>query len=747
MSAQYLIPIDDQRPALSFWADIIEAHSAPDDIVLVPFAKAARIARAALERGRRVILLVRTPAQQLRLWSRLAPISDADKRRALGRLATTTKRDVPLDLHINSLYQTACPGCGEAMPATAFIWDAEGQVLFEKELSCQACGFHGRAPADERDTAQAARFERRGLGYWFILEWLVDAQDASGREIARRRLDRYHPRSLTALADVTRKIDAELADDPPSQRILRFCLLHALDAGRLQPDSAEGREARPAASSAERAPEEPGVVERNIWHLLTRAPAADETSTPLRVAQNLETFFGESEPLPSVAVAAGPIRRLARQLPANRIALMLGAPPALDIDNWIWEQLWTRWLFGRGGAGGLQPPVGGWTRHVRALEATVAALVPALHAEAHVFFRFDDHDPDRSAAALMAMARHAALDDFVYQPRLVQPARLFGTAGGTYHITFRLASMAPLGPRPAQPMLAEAVEKTAVDSAVNLLGIRAEPLPFDWLFMAAAVRLARSELLRQIMAALDIEMSPLAFVKQHVRQGLRSALAEGLLVAVAGDDATHWWLPETPPAEPLAERLETTVIGLLNREPPLTPADVYRRFPGWLTPEAELLQALLTAYGEEVVPGQWIARGDDPGEWPAIYEAAQRLGQRLGFSVGGGIADVVWGEEGHATHAFRIARTGRWRDLGIDVLPESVAGYVVLPDRLAHLLRIKLVRNPLLRRELIDRGWSLVKAGHLLTLADSPEANRQEFKKIVGLDPIIEQDEAQIPLF
>ncbi|MFQ5593373.1 MAG: hypothetical protein ACE5HA_04425 [Anaerolineae bacterium] len=747
MSGKYLIPIDDHRSAVSIWTEVIQAHSSPGDVVLVPFAEDVWVARAALDQARRAILMVRTPAQQLRLWGSLSSVSDADRQRALARLAGTTKRDTPLDLYIQDLYQTTCPACGEPTPATAFIWDRARQTPVEKELACKACGFQGRAPADDGDTACAARFERRGLSFWFILEWLVDAQDTSGREVARRRLDQYSPRNLTALADITRKIDAELSDDPAVQRILRLQLLHALDAGRLQPTPVDSDVPNPSTSSAHQTGETSLAMEPNIWHLLTQAPPENQIEIPLHLSWDLETFFGESDPRPNVAVVAGPIRQLARQLPAHRIALILGAPPALDVEKWIWEQLWSRWVFGRGGAGGLQPPIGGWTRHVRALGATLAALSPALRADGQVLFRFQDDDPTRAAATLMAMSPGASLEAFIYQPRLTEPAHLFDAAGGVYDMTFRPSTTPSLPTSLTLPDLAEAIESAAVQAAVDLLRARAEPAPFGWIFTAVVVNLAESGVLRQAMVALEAEISPLAFVQQHVRQGLRAALSEGVLTAVVGDKPTHWWLPKAPPGPPLAERVEDTLVDLLKRESPITPTDVYRYFPGWLTPEAELVAALLAAHGVETGAGIWERQIADPAERKDISDAVHHLGKRLGFSVGAGIADVVWGEGGRATHAFRIAETGRWDDLGIDVLPEAVAGYLVVPDRLVDLLRVKLGRNPLWRRELAERRWSPIKARHLQTMAGEPEVDRQEFKKIVGLEPIIEQAEAQIPLF
>lgn len=731
MIERHFTVTDPQMPAAPAWAEVIEAYSSPGDVVLVPFANDATIARAALERNRRVILLVRTPAQHLRLWGELAPPDDIDRRRALSRLAATTKRDTPLDQHLNRLYRTTCPECGEPVPAMAFVWDTAHQTPAEKELRCEACGFQGRAPVTREDVQRAASIERRGLSYWFILEWLVDVQDTLGREIAQRFLDRYSSRNLSALADITRKIDAELSDDPSSQRILRLLLLHALDGGRQQPLSKA----------------DPRPIERNIWHLLTHAPQAEPIDAPVRLTSDLDTFFSESEPAPNIALVAGPARRLARRLPPASIQLILGAPPTLEADAWTWEQLWSRWIFGRGSASGLQPPIGGWVRHTRALSTTIATLMPALHVGGRLIFCFQDDDPDRAAALLIALAPHASLEAFIYQPGVVEPAHLFAATGGAYHMTFVPLSDTPPRPTLDPPALAEAIESTAVEAARDVIHARAEPLPYGWIFVAALVRLAQSGLLHQTMASLDAAISPLAFVKQHVRQALRAALAEGRLAPAAGDSPTHWWLPEPPPAEPLAERVEQAIIDLLQSRPTVAPAEIYYRFAGWLTPEPELVEALFSAYGEEISPGIWRRRSGEEAVPEALLNALRKLGRQLGFSVGTGIADLVWGEGGRATHAFRVPRTGRWSELRGNELPEGVAGYVVLLDSLVNLLRVKLARNPLLQRELIERGWTPVKARHIMALADQAEVDRQDFKKIVGLDPIIEQAEAQMPLF
>lgn len=725
-----MIPIDDAESRVGFWADVIDAYSDAGDVVLVPFAADTAEAEAALALQRRVVLFVRTPARLLRLTTRFRPPSAAAWDRSLADLAATTKRDIALNAYVNSLYETACPECGSSVAASAFIWDVAQASPVGKELNCPACGFRGQSAATSDDVARAARFDARGLNYWFVLEWLADAQDTLGRELARDLLDSYSPRNLTALADITRKIDAELAGDASSERWLRAAILHALDAGRQTP-----------------IPAQPGhVLERNVWQLLEAGQTPGREEPGLDLVSDLGEFFA-AEPTGRIALVAGPIRRLARQLPADSVRLILGPPPSLDVDSWTCEQMWSRWVFGRGALEGLHPPVGGWPRHVRALAATVAALRPALRVDGRAVFRFAATNPDRASAVLVAMAPHAALEALVFQPPVAQPANLFRTLGGTYQMTFAPADGVP-GPTDVDA-LAVAIEDLAAEAGRQIINARGEPVTYDWLVTAALARLADAGLLHAAVD-LDLSVSPLAFVKQHIRQSLRAALSAGRLVAAPaapGNEPGHWCLPQRPTVRPLADRVEAAVAELLSAKSSITRADVYREFPGALTPEADLVNALLAAYAEPQADGVWRGRQAPHVAREPLVQAVLTLGEKLRYAVEPQVDGAIWRDNDDALHAFHVLDAARWQQIADDGAPPGRRCYLVVAEPVARLIAVKLTRDPLLRAAFAARRCAVIKAHHLLELAAAPDADRQALKKIVGLDPIIEQAEAQMPLF
>jgi hypothetical protein len=53
----------------------------------------------------------------------------------------------------------------------------------------------------------------------------------------------------------------------------------------------------------------------------------------------------------------------------------------------------------------------------------------------------------------------------------------------------------------------------------------------------------------------------------------------------------------------------------------------------------------------------------------------------------------------------------------------------------------------LLRLALTDGRWQFIKLDHLKALSEREDLLRQDLTHIVGLEPLIERPEAQLPLF
>jgi len=58
-----------------------------------------------------------------------------------------------------------------------------------------------------------------------------------------------------------------------------------------------------------------------------------------------------------------------------------------------------------------------------------------------------------------------------------------------------------------------------------------------------------------------------------------------------------------------------------------------------------------------------------------------------------------------------------------------------------------LRRDPRLARAVETDGWQFIKFRHLRRLVAEEELDRHALKTVLGLDPIVEREAAQIPLF
>ncbi|MGD8399016.1 MAG: hypothetical protein PVG11_09185, partial [Anaerolineae bacterium] len=214
----------------------------------------------------------------------------------------------------------------------------------------------------------------------------------------------------------------------------------------------------------------------------------------------------------------------------------------------------------------------------------------------------------------------------------------------------------------------------------------------------------------------------------------------------------------------LADRVEAVARDILDAALALTGTQfaraVYERFPGRLSPHPRIVTACLHAYGTEPSPGYWQLRaGEDPQATKtaraATVEQLLVLGRRLGYDAGTDTTfDVTWCLYGEHRALFCVrpsAAVGEALALGEAFAQRTgvpVAQlYLVIPGSRAALVREKLAHNPLWQRAVEGAGWRFIKYKHVHQLAGEPDVDEYVLRTIVGLDPIVERDGAQIPLF
>jgi hypothetical protein len=249
----------------------------------------------------------------------------------------------------------------------------------------------------------------------------------------------------------------------------------------------------------------------------------------------------------------------------------------------------------------------------------------------------------------------------------------------------------------------------------------------------------------------------LDFVAGQVNAGLESSAL--VCLPDSERDQEFWWLARPPDAaQPLCDRVEEAAYEVLHDALALTETGftraIYARFPGPLTPDGALVAACLRAYGREPSPGYWQLRNEDlpdrrQAELQTMLQHLVTLGQKLGYrAVAGDPHDVEWWLGNQVQAIFVV----RWRAAVGDLveLGEQVRGtnpHLVIPGGRAELVSYKLAHNPLWQQAADQAGWRFIKYRHVRQLAAQDEVDEYTLRTMVGLDPIVEQEGAQIPLF
>src|SRR5262245_282348 len=143
----------------------IDADTGPGDIVVDPFGRGGWIARAGLDRQRRVASLESSPLTRMLAEVVLRPPDVRHLDAAFQGIAASPRRESSLKVSLGDLFATRCATCGRTLVADEIVWQAgegggDAQPV-ARRYRCAVCrdqrgGSELReAPLDDEDLARA----------------------------------------------------------------------------------------------------------------------------------------------------------------------------------------------------------------------------------------------------------------------------------------------------------------------------------------------------------------------------------------------------------------------------------------------------------------------------------------------------------------------------------------------------------------------------------------------------------------
>ena len=772
-------------------ADVYANAYAPRrGVVLDPLAHPWSAADAAERADRRGVAKSREPLGE---WARrviaLAPGAD-EVLAALDRVGESALVGTPHRIAMRELYASTCATCRGPVTVEAFLWDRDAPAPTKKAFRCGICAREGRAllieAASEDDERSSQRLEPRGLAYWQFVERF--GPDPNVQALGESTAALYTPRNLTALMATLRAVETAVPASP-ARDVLLLCVLEVLISGsRLNTLSGRGAPLRVEKGRARR----------------SHASQSREVNVWLEFDRTVRELVAWHAQHPSPARP----RSATLALDTGDADLVLCQAPVEDALGG-WSAVAATLLLGMRGAKPADAGDGRVVGRERLLRTMRAALI-------------DGHRGSRPEAPAIVYVPHADLAS-------VAAVALAG-AGAGYRvrgITYQRDALPTVGASGSGaaavfdfdrdvPLLRDqgSADAAAIEDAIRagvreVIRSRGEPVATDRAAVAALESLAGRKLLAPLTLARAGGVSELEVFVDHFRSALADAARSGIVkieldgaAAEHAHDTTVYSLAEPIDATPLDDRLEWGVWGLLSASHDVETRMLLRRAYGLFrdveTPDRELVERCIAAYGRQGDDGRWSLRDEDG---LARRQADQTLlavqlvdaGRRLGFKVhvgrdlegrslpeahlhrGAVLADLmtdaerasdlsrgsrirsdalqhidcVWYDKGETVFLWQLEWTARLHRsvmaLGEAVPDEDrVFRFYAIADERRALAEYKLRRAAGTAEVVRRRGWRFVKWGPLRSWATRPDVALDLLEPVLGLSPEVEQTGQQL---
>lgn len=693
---------------------VLVSATQPGDAVLELGAQDSTYLRETVELGRRMLALNVNPLTLLWIEQELRPAPVQDLQVAVTRLADQPKDGQPFSAYVQSLYRSRCPACNRPGIAEWFAWDREAKRPFAKKVRCTHCETQTEGPVTADDISLSRSIPpQSGPAYYYALGKVAQSDDPL-RERASELVGLYTPRTLSILMDILHRV-TQIGLTSHTRDALMSVLLDVFDRSSslnsYDEQTTRPRSLRPAQR----------YLEWNIWSLVELALAdywqPVGVNSPQIEPCSLQAFIGSST-IPYLLLNQ-PLHAVAQQCPPQSLAAAVIHPEVPDATLWALSALWSAWL---GKGANLRAFLGrrrlDWEWYKRSLGIALRQVATMLR-------------PGAPLVCVIASENLLVLETVLeaVDSATMEVERWIAC----YKDGFRLL----LSTTRKQPAPVSELSEEAFFRAV--LSQRGEPTPQPILESAA------------VMSG-DYESAPRISPTMTGLQILPSAASPTLqLIWLARPDATGL-------QRPLGDRVEEAVIQLLKRQTTwqrlALESQVHTQFGGALSPEPQLVRACVQAYTQPVagLEDEIVLRPEDQEsarehEIHQLRLQVEALGNQLGLDVDIlADHDLVWSFRGESLYQFRFSVTACLsRHLLAPSLQAIGRRCLVIPGGRAALVDLKLRRDPRLQDSAARQHWTFVKFRHLRRMLAEVK-QRSEIEVYLGLDPIVEQGQAQIPL-
>lgn len=720
---RFLPPVDE-----GVITQVLKRYVPEGGLIFDPFGASPAVALEAAREGFRVVVAANNPINRFILQKTLQPFSQETLQAALAQIAAIPRDDSRMEVMLLELYRSDCNRCGQPVIVEYFVWEKELGGPTHKVYTCEQCGFTGEAAATEEDWHRAADYSRKGLQHAIALEQVAPSGDPD-RQHAEAALSVYPGRAVYALVTLLNKVNQGTFKGLLHDAI-RALLISAFDAGNGLWTYPEGRPRPRQLTTSAR------FRENNIWHALERA-AGTWAMTPELISVVDWPLSAELAP-GQVAIAARPASEVAEALGKGEIAGLITVPPRPNQAYWSLTALWTAWLWGREAAASMKVALRrrryDWVWHAGALRTVIGKVVAHLDENTPAVVYIPEAEPGFLESVLTSF-----------------DATGFGLTGRAFRAGEEQAFLQWKFPGSAAPAWDEGRARDLVHQALRESMIRiGEPVPYAILHASAWSELAGK---RMIASALrDEQRQSTGNFNLWIEQDLSvRSQWEHLSRGLEFESGSYWFAQPTTTDDPLFDRVERMVLGLLRSVEAVGEVELDRRvceaFPGISTPDRRLVFACLNSYAQRRGDGLWSLRPEDyegarKMDCQEVEELLRQLGIKLGYLVPAGERLKWITLEGSTAYNFKVSGLASWGWEHMEMEDSDLT--MVIPGGRSVLVAEKARRDPRIR-EWLETPGRVIKFRHVRRLATEANLGLGNLAERMAIDPPERQD-PQMPL-
>jgi 16S rRNA G966 N2-methylase RsmD len=627
-------------------AKYIETYSKEGEIVFDPFCGSGVTPIEALRLGRKAVAVDLDPMGYFITCTTIAPV-DLDRfQEAFKQMESKLKKK------IYKLYETECKRCKNIGIISHVVWkqksdhiDDEAPIEIWYHCACKK-DIQNKKPTP-KDQIFLKNIERQKIPFWVPegeLIWNTRINVHRGTKVT----DLFTKRNLIALSTILNEINK--IDDLAVKNLMRFVFTgFVIKSSRMNFINVGGYRSlgRGWALRGYWVPEE--RMEQNVWNDFARQYA--EVLKGKKEAQELLTNVQEATQFRELDGGKNFLikNQSATDLsfvPDGSVDYVFTDPPYADSVPYLeLHYLWSQWMQFKVNFedeiiitdSPVRKEKSSFEQYERMMGIVFRLLYDKLKPNHWMTVTFHNSKIYiYNAIIKAAVLAGFDLEKIIYQPPAKPPAKgllhPYGTAVGDYYIRFV---------KPASGLVALSsaeidqvrYERIVLNAVIKLIANRGEPTPYTVILNSYADIYAELKKEGYLFSA---------------PEGIEEILKRHLDGTFTLKD-NKWWF--TDPSKipfiervPLNERVEQTVINLLNREPTVSYdriiEEIFTRFPNALTPEIKSVRETLEEYGKKTSDKKWMLKPAVKRrmkQHDVIVELVSKIGEALGFAV---IADL-----------------------------------------------------------------------------------------------------------